>query len=151
MEPFDYYVSGVKINHQVPRFEARAIMDGNLIDFNLNDWFGKKPLTILVFFDQLLEDSSVIQASKDENFQLIYIALDDINVLKKSSIKEGVVISDKTHQISNLYGVLDEHTHALYNSLILIKNTGQLKAVLSGLNKDFFKGPWPEKILPFIK
>ena len=41
MLTFDYYVSGIKLNHQVPRFETPALIEGKETSVKLNDWLQK--------------------------------------------------------------------------------------------------------------
>lgn len=150
MTPFDYYVSGLKIHHQVPRFQGKALINGTITDFDLNDVFETTSMIAVVFIDQMIEKKALIAESFNEDLTLIYISLDDINQLKKTVQSPSLIVSDKTHEIAHLFGVLDEHTHRIYNTVVLIKNTGQCHLILSGLNEAYFKENFPSKLSEFI-
>jgi len=147
MEPFDYYVSGIKINHQVPRFEKEAYENGEIQTFNLNDALEKSDYVALVFIEGILNKKACIKASPGPSLTLVYVSLEDISMIQKNGPKDALIVSDKTHQLSALYGVLDEHTHQIYNTVAVIKNTGQLSLLLSGLKDTYFEDDFPQKLL----
>lgn len=132
MDVFDYYVSGLKLFHQVPRFTKKAMENALAVDVTLNDWLQSFHYTVLLFDPQLNPNSSCIKSDEIDQTIVAYVSLERLQTLKHLGIKNGLIVSDASHTLSESYGVLDALNGALDPAIVIIKNSGQLVHMATG-------------------
>lgn len=124
MENFDYYVSGAKVERQVPRFEAKLISAQGLETFSVNQALNNGPF-ILIFGDE----SSIV--SQELDIPTYLVVRDDAS---KVSVKNTPIILDTNLAIAESFGVLNEKTGLFIPSMFGIKASGQLGFKLEGVD-----------------
>lgn len=127
MQTFDYYVSGIKLNHQVPRFETAALQAHQATTVKLNDWLQTYPLTVLIFAE-LRGESALLKPDAMEGVQLAYVSKLPLDILKTLNQKDAIILSDESLSVSESYGALDERTGKIIPSLVVIGASGNCLA-----------------------
>lgn len=128
MMTFDYYVSGLKLGHQVPRFEVSALDQGQETRVTLNDWLQTYPLVVLIFTDDLRQ-APLLAPGAIDHVQLAYVSKLPLKTLQALNINDGLICSDERHALLESYGAIDERTGKIIPSVVAIENTGNLRAV----------------------
>ncbi|KAJ4456337.1 putative Thioredoxin peroxidase [Paratrimastix pyriformis] len=139
-------LSKAVVGHEVPAIKAKAVVEGNIVDFDLNQWRGKWgvlffyprdftfvcPTEIIAFNDRAEEFRAL-------NCEVAAISTDSENVHWQwcaTPRKDGglcpmkiPVIADPTHRISREYGVLVPEMGAALRGLFLFDRSGILKHI----------------------
>lgn len=124
MEHFDYYVSGVKVGRQVPRFEAVLISENGQETFSVNQALNEGPF-ILIFGD--------INEVLDFKLEIpVYFVVRD--EASKIESKGRSIIADTSLEIAESFGVLNEKSGLLIPSVFGIKASGQLGFKVEGID-----------------
>lgn len=147
MLTFDYYVSGIKLNHQVPRFETPALIEGKETSVKLNDWLQTHPLTVLIF-NELSEKSILLNSDAIKGALIAYVSKLPMDVLKSLKLKAGIILSDEALELCESYGALDERTGKIMPTLVAIGASGQCLAVHASKNLN---GPNKAQLLSLLE
>jgi hypothetical protein len=124
MEPFDYYVSGVKILRQIPRFKADLVTLKGPQSFDVNHALNEGPF-VLIFTDQ---------ASHSIKWDLPVNAYIVVRETPENITPSQIpVISDATLTVAESFGVLNEKTGRFIPSVFGVKASGQLGFKLEGI------------------
>ena len=124
METYDYYVSGIKIAHQVPRFDAPCLLKGDITTFSVNHALSEGPF-ILIFSDR-----ADLQVSLEFPVPVYLVVRDEISTLQPGGLP---VIADTALNIAESFGVLNEKTGLFIPSVFGVKASGQLAFKLEGI------------------
>lgn len=143
MTAFDYYVSGIKLGHQVPRFEATALESGREIPVKLNDWLQSYRVSVLIFQD-LKEVTPLLSENTLKDVKIAYVSKLPIDILKTLHTKDACVISDEPLTIIESYGARDERTGHILPTIVVVGASGQCVAhvaseAIKSLNNDQVK------------
>jgi hypothetical protein len=142
MEPFDYYVSGVKILRQIPRFKADLVTLNGPTSFDVNHALNEGPF-VLIFTDQ---------ASHSLNWDLPMNAYIVVRETPENITPSQIpVISDATLTVAESFGVLNEKTGRFIPSVFGIKASGQLGFKLEGIALEALTDALIEPALESLK
>ena len=142
MEPFDYYVSGVKILRQIPRFKADLVTLNGPASFDVNHALNEGPF-VLIFTDQ---------ASHSLNWDLPMNAYIVVRETPENITPSQIpVISDATLTVAESFGVLNEKTGRFIPSVFGIKASGQLGFKLEGIALEALTDALIEPALESLK
>ena len=128
---FDYYVSGLRLHHQVPRFELEGLKNGQVITVTLNEWLQTSQRVILIFSGTLDQGRPLLTEEGFKDTQVAYVSALPISTLKALNLKEGLILSDASREVLESYGAIDERTGAILPSVAIIHTSGELEAYLS--------------------
>jgi len=142
MEPFDYYVSGVKILRQIPRFKADLVTLNGPASFDVNHALNEGPF-VLIFTDQ---------ASHSLNWDLPMNAYIVVRETPENITPSQIpVISDATLTVAESFGVLNDKTGRFIPSVFGIKASGQLGFKLEGIALEALTDALIEPALESLK
>ena len=133
---FDYYVSGLRLHHQVPRFELEGLKNGQAITVTLNEWLQTSQRVILIFSGALDQGRPLLTEEGFKDTQVAYVSALPISTLKALNLKEGLILSDASRDVLESYGAIDERTGAILPSVAIIHSSGELEAYLSTRTLD---------------
>ncbi len=123
IEAFDYYVSGVKVGRQVPRFEC-PLIGGDVDTFNLNHALEKGPF-ILIF----LEGDETIPSLKLD-MPIYGVSRERFEAVTPQAVP---VLVDTSLAIAESFGVLNEFTGRFIPSIFGISASGACAFKLEGV------------------
>ena len=120
---FDYYVTGLKIGHQVPRFDKHALNQGQPEDVSLNAWISAGKRVVLVFLKTFSKETPILDKHAIDGAITAYVSKFSPQTLKELGVTHGLVVSDEDLTLCESYGML-QADKTITPGVVVIESTG---------------------------
>lgn len=125
---FDYYVTGLKIGHQVPRFDKPALEKGHATDISLNAWISDGKRVVLIFLKTLSKETPVLDQNVIDGAITAYVSKFSPQTLIDLGLSHGRIVTDEDLTLCESYGMLDSGK-TITPGVVVIESTGVCRLI----------------------